>query len=94
MEQGKALGSKVLGYCGLLIGPFALSFVIGIVPGLLFGLPGWHKPAAVVIAIIWVVGYVLQRAGLGHMDWVVFWIALSGAFGLGFSIWFFGSITA
>ena len=73
----------------------AIGFVIGIVPGLLLGLPGWHKTAAVVIPIVWAIGYVRQRASFrDDVNWITFCIAIFGGVGAGFSIWLFGDITS
>lgn len=84
---------RVLGLILLPIGSFALGFVIGIVPGLLLGLPGWHEVAAVVIPIVWAIGYVKQRArNYGDVSWITFCIAVFGGGGIGFSIWLFGDI--
>ena len=86
---------KVLAFVFLPFIPFALGFVIGILPGLLFGLPGWHKGAAVVIPIIWAIGYVKQRASnFGDANWVTFCMAVFGGLGLGFAVWLFGNITS
>ena len=73
----------------------AIGFIVGIVPGLLFGLLGWHKVAAVVISIVWAIGYVRQRArNYGHVDWITFCVAVFGGVGVAFSIWLFGNITS
>lgn len=85
----------ILGLLMLPIAPFALGFITGIVPGLLFGLPGWHEGAAVVIPIVWAVGYVGQRGrNYGDVNWVTLCIAVFGGVGIGLSIWLFGNITS
>jgi hypothetical protein len=72
----------------------AIGFIIGIVPGLLFGLLGWHKVAAVVISIVWAIGYVLQRArNRREVDRITFCTAVLGGAGVAFSIWLFGNIS-
>ena len=89
------MGWKVLASVFLPIAPFALGFIIGIIPGLLLGLPGWHKAGAVIAPIIWAVGYVNQRAkNFRDVSWITFSIALFGGAGLGISIWLFGDITS
>jgi hypothetical protein len=71
-----------------------LGFVIGIVPGLLLGLIGWHKAATIIIPIIWCIGYIRQRSrNYGFVDWITFSVGGFGGLGLGIAIWFFGNIT-
>ena len=72
-----------------------LGFVIGIVPGLLLGLIEWHKVAAIIIPIIWCIGYIRQRRrNYGFIDWITFSVGGFGGLGLGLSIFVFGNITA
>ena len=72
-----------------------LGFLISIVPGLLFGLLGWHKVIAIALPSLWSVGYVLQRAkGFGDVSWITFTIAVLAGLGFGASCWIFGNITS
>jgi len=71
-----------------------IGFVTGIVPGLLLGLIGWHKAAAIIIPIIWCIGYIRQRRrNYGDVNWITFSVGSFGGLGLGIAIWFFGNIT-
>ena len=71
-----------------------VGFVIGIVPGLLLGLVGWHKAAAIIIPVIWCIGYIRQRRrNYGQGDWITFSVGGFGGLGLGIAIWFFGNLT-
>ena len=92
------MGRIALGFMGFILLPLAIlamGFIIGIVPGLLFGLLGWHKVAAVVISIVWAIGYVGQRArNRGDVNWITFCVAVLGGAGVAFSIWLFGNITS
>lgn len=84
-----------LAFIGMPLAILAMGFIIGIVPGLLFGLLGWHKVAAAGISIVWAIGYVRQRArNRGDVNWITFCVAVFGAAGVAFSIWLFGSITS
>jgi hypothetical protein len=70
------------------------GFIIGIVPGLVLGFPGWHGIAAIVLPILWAVGHVKQRGrNFGDVNWVTYAIAFGGGIGFGVSVWFFGSLT-
>lgn len=85
----------VLGFIVLPLAILALGFIIGIVPGLLLGLLGLHEIAAVIIPIVWAIGYVRQRArNRGDVNWITFSVAVLGGAGAAFSIWLFGSITS
>ena len=94
-------GSGIARLCrAILISPFALilaastGFVLGIVPGLLLGLPGWHLVGAVILSSLWAIGYISQRAkNFGDVNWISFLLAFGGGSGLGTSIWFFGTLT-
>lgn len=80
---------------GSIFAAFSLGFVIGIVPGLLSGLVGWHKGVAIVLPIIWAIGYVSQRAKFyGDVDTITYSIAILGGSGFGASVWVFGNITS
>ncbi len=71
-----------------------MGFVMGIVPGLLLGLIGWHKAAAIIIPIIWCIGYIRQRSrNFGDVSWITFCVGGFGGLGFGIGIWFFGNIT-
>ena len=97
IETGK--GQRlVLLRLGALLGlatlPALLGFVIGIIPGLLLGFPGWHRFIAIGLPILWALGYVKQReANYGDVNWITYSIAFGGGMGLGASIWFFGTLT-
>ena len=79
----------------IIILPLAFGFFLGIVPGLLLGLIDGHNVGAIVIPIIWTIGYVMQRGSkYKDVNWVTFCIAIFGGVGLGFSIWVFGNITS
>ena len=83
-----------LGFILLPLAILAMGFIIGIVPGLLFGLLGWHKVAAVVISIVWAISYVLQRAVTRRdVKGIRFCVAVLGGAGVAFSIWLFGNIS-
>ena len=85
---------KVIAVLGLLFAPIILGALLGIVPGLLFGIPGWHKAAAIVLAVIWAGGYINQRGkSYNDVDGITFVIAIGGALGLAASVWLFGSFT-
>ena len=72
-----------------------LGFLLGIVPGLLSGLLGWHKVVAIALPSLWSVGYVLQRAQkFGDVNWITFTIAVLAGLGFGASCWLFGNITS
>lgn len=74
---------------------FLLGFVLGIVPGLLLGLPGWHQAAAIVFPILWSIGYVAQRnANYRDVSAITLAIAAFGSLGFGTSVWLFGSVTS
>jgi len=72
--------------------PSGLGFIMGIVPGLLLGLPGWHEVAAVLLPMIWAIGYLAQPGK--HVTWISIFVAVLGGVGLGVSISVFGSITS
>ena len=72
-----------------------LGFVLGIIPGLLLGIPGWHKQGAVILPLLWVAGFLRQRpAHLGGVGVSTVLVTVGGGIGLGTSVWFFGSLTA
>ena len=49
----------------------ALSFVLGIIPGLLLGIFGWHEDGAWVLGIIYALGYRMQRqVKYGGIPWM------------------------
>ena len=74
--------------------PLVLGFVMGIIPGLLLGLPGWHEYGALILAVLFAVGYVKQReTNYGDVDWITYSVAFGGGIGLGASIWVFGTFT-
>jgi drug/metabolite transporter (DMT)-like permease len=83
---------------GFILMPLALlviGFIMGIIPGLLLGLLGWHKVAAVIISIVWAIGYILQRAITRRdVNWITFCVAILGGAGVALSIWLFGDITS
>jgi hypothetical protein len=71
----------------------SLGFVVGIVPGFLSGLVGWHKEMALVLPLAWAIGYILQRANrFRHVSVITYLIAILGGIGFGLSVWVFGSI--
>ncbi len=82
----------------MVLSPFVLAgfgFVLGIIPGLVLGLFKWHEPAAIIIPILWCIGYIRQRSqNYGFVDWITFCVGGFGGLGLGISIWFFGNITS
>jgi hypothetical protein len=85
---------RIGGLVGLAILPLVFGFALGIIPGLLLGLPGWHGYGAVILPILWAVGYIKQReANYGDVNWITFSIAFDGGIGLGVSIWLFGTFT-
>ena len=89
------MSSGTLGLITLPSGSFAAGFVLGIIPGLLLGLPDWHRIGAVVLPVLWAFGYLGQRSkGFGDIRWVSYVIVASGGTGLGLAVWVFGGITA
>ena len=85
---------RIASVLGLTILPLAFGFVLGIIPGLLLGLPGWHRVAAIVLSILWAFGYVKQRGtNYRDVDWVTYSISFGGGIGLGVSTWFCGTLT-
>jgi hypothetical protein len=89
---------KVLAIAWLLFVPplFVALFgaLLGIIPGLVLGIPGWHRPAGIILAVIFALGYIKQRGrNYGDVNWVTYLIAIAGGLGLAASIWFFGAIT-
>ena len=73
-----------------------LGFLVGIVPGLLLGIPGWHREGAFVLplvgmAISW--GTRWPRI-FGDMRFSLETLLLGAGLGMFGSIWFFGSLTA
>lgn len=71
----------------------SMGFVMGIVPGLLLGLIGWHEAAAIIIPVIWCIGYIRQRSRrYGDVGWTTFCVGGFGGLGLGIAIWFFGNV--
>ena len=89
------MSSKTLGLVTLPFGGFATGFVLGIVPGLLLGLPAWHRIGAFVLPVLWAFGYLGQRSkGFGNVRWVAYVIVASRGTGLGLAVWVFGSVTA
>ena len=86
---------RIIGVILLAIVPTAIGFILGIVPGLVLGFLDWHEGGAVVIALIWGVGYVTQRSkGFGDANYVTVLIAAFGGLGLWSSVWLFGNITS
>jgi len=70
-----------------------LGFLIGIIPGLLSGLVGWHTKVAIVLPAIWIVGYVCQRAKNSRgVSVITYGVAVLGAVGFGSSVWLSGNI--
>ncbi len=70
------------------------SCPFGIIPGLLLGITGWHRPGGVILGAIWAFGYLKQRGqSYGDVNWVTYPISFGGGVGLVASIWFFGSLT-
>ena len=89
------MSSKTLGLVTLPFGGFATGFVLGIIPGLLLGLPEWHQTGAFVLPVLWTFGYLGQRSkGFGNIRFVSYVIVASGGTGLGLAVWVFGGITA
>ena len=85
----------MLGLVTLPAGGFATGFALGIIPGLLLGLPEWHRAGAVVLPVLWAFGYLGQRSkGFGDVRWVSYVIVAFGGAGLGLSVLTFGGITA
>lgn len=85
---------RLVGILGILTLPLILGGVLGIVPGLVLGIPGWHGVGAVVIPLLWAFGHVKQRGeNFGDVSWVTYALAILGGIGLGTSIWFFGTLT-
>ncbi|MFC2015018.1 hypothetical protein ACFLUP_03400 [Chloroflexota bacterium] len=84
-----------LGFILMPLAILVMGFIIGILPGLLLGLLGWHKGAAVVISIVWAIGYLRQRGrNRGDVNWITFFVAVFGGVGVASSIWLFGNITS
>ncbi len=78
----------------LLLLPFMFSFVLGMGPGALLGLIGWHKILAIVLGIMWAGGYIVQRsAKYKDVDFVTLLIGVNGGVGFGVAIWLFGTFT-
>ena len=89
------MSAKMLGLVTLPVGGFATGFALGIIPGLLLGLPEWHRAGAVVLPVLWAFGYLGQRSkGFGDIRWVSYVVVAFGGGGLGVSVWTFGGITA
>ena len=62
------MSSTTLGLVTLPIGGFAAGFVLGIIPGLLLGLPEWHRIGAVLLPVLWAFAYLSQRSkGFGDI---------------------------
>jgi hypothetical protein len=79
----------------LVFAPPLLGSIVGIVPGLLAGLVGWHQSVAIVLPIIWAIGYVSQRGrNYGDVDAITYSIAVLGGLGFGASAWVFGNIVS
>jgi len=70
--------------------------VLGIIPGLLLGMVGWHSISGIVAALIWVFFFTIGRklAGVGEIDVNYAIISVSGGLGLWLSITLFGSFTS
>ena len=89
------MSAKMLGLVTLPAGGFATGFALGIIPGLLLGLPEWHRAGAVVLPVLWAFGYLGQRSkGFGDIRWVSYVVVAFGGAGLGLSVLTFGGITA
>lgn len=85
---------KIVGSLGMAVVITGMGLVLGIVPGLLLGLIGWHTTTAIIMPIIWWTGYIRQRSrNYGHVDWITYSVGAFGGLGLGIGIWFFGNIT-
>ena len=95
MRETGQQGLKVFGIAGLLLfTPFLFAALVGIIPGLLLGIPGWHRPGGVLLGAIWAFGYLKQRGqSYGDVNWVTYPLSFGGGVGLVASIWFFGSLT-
>jgi hypothetical protein len=96
VKKSDGVSVKVKGTVALLtpIVAAGMGFLMGIVPGLLLGLLGWHEAAAIIIAVIWCIGYIRQRSkNYGDVGWITLCVGGFGGLGLGTAIWFFGSIT-
>ena len=85
---------KVVGSLGMAVAITGMGFVVGIIPGLLLGLIGWHTTVAFIMPMIWCLGYIRQRSrNYGRVDWITYSVGGLGGLGLGIGIWFFGNIT-
>ena len=72
----------------------ALSFVLGIIPGFLLGIFGWHEDGAWVLGIIYALGYRMQRqVKYGGITLLTYPTAVVGGVGLGVSVRIFGALT-
>ena len=72
-----------------------LGALIGIIPGLLLGIPEWHEYGAIIIPLIWIIGFLKQRpAAAGKVGASTLLVVGGVGIGLGASVWFFGSLTS
>ncbi len=86
----------------LAVGWTALSFAIGIIPGLLLGITDWYFVGSIVVGSVWAIAcYILawviddETSHLkSHLDVVSPILVFgSGGAGMGVSVWFFGTLT-
>ena len=70
--------------------------LLGIIPGLLLGMVGWHSISGIVAGLIWVFFFTIGRklAGEGEIDLNYAIISVSGGLGLWISITLFGGFTS
>ena len=83
-----------LGILGALLLASVVGFLLGIIPGLRLGLPGWHESGSVILGFIFAFGYISQRRiNFGDVNWLTYLIATCGGLGVFMSVWIFGSFT-
>ena len=69
--------------------------ILGIIPGLLLGLPSWHQCGALILSGLWALGFLmLGLLSAGPIRVATILVAVGGAVGLGSSVWYFGELTA
>ena len=88
--------ARAIGICAVIFAVSAIpGAILGIIPGLLLGYPNLHQCGAVILSGLWAFGFLMRRPlCAGPIRALVILVAAGGAVGLGWSVWYFGEMTA
>lgn len=74
---------------------FLYGFVLGLIPGLLLGLVGWHRIGSVAVALVWGLIYLRMKSSMSDLpSGLRLVVAVSTASGLGASVYLLGGIVS